>query len=276
MPAGNPLSLSYYTVPELDVLSTVDVAADAGCAHVGLRLLQGQPGRDQLPILEDRALRREMRARLDARGVTVLDANTARLTPATHVAAFRPFFEVAAELGARHALATGDDPEEARLVDKLGSLADLAADDGLTVEIEFVSWQTSSDVATAARLIERVGKANLGIAVDALHQDRSKGTLADIAAVAPDRFRYMHLCDAPAEWQADKESLLHVAVRERLFPGEGGIDLPALLRALPAGIPLALEIPMERLAREMPARERVARAVAATRRLLAQLEDFAP
>jgi sugar phosphate isomerase/epimerase len=272
----NPLSLSYYTVPELDVLSTVDVAADTGCAHVGLRLLQGQPGRDQLPILENKALRREMRARLDARGVTVLDANTARLMPTTEVAAFRPFFEVAAELGARHALATGDDPEEDRLAEKFAGLADLAANHGMTVEIEFVPWQTISDVATAARLIERIGKANLGIAVDALHQDRSKGTLADIATVPPERFRYMHLCDAPAEWKADRESLLHVAVKERLFPGDGGIDLRRLLCALPAGIPLALEIPMERLAREVPARERVARAVAATRRLLAHLEELTP
>lgn len=67
----------------------------------------------------------------------------------------------------------------------------------------------------------------------------------------------------------DREALVHTAVKERLFPGEGAIDLIGLLRALPPGIPLALEIPMERLAQSMGALERVRRAVAATRRVLA-------
>ena len=36
---------------------------------------------------------------------------------------------------------------------------------------------------------------------------------------------------------------MHAAVSERLFPGEGAIDLVGLLRALPRGIPVALESP---------------------------------
>ncbi|XEY15386.1 hypothetical protein ABMY26_03875 [Azospirillum sp. HJ39] len=60
-------------------------------------------------------------------------------------------------------------------------------------------------------------------------------------------------------------------MKERLFPGEGGIDLIGLLRALPPGLPLALEIPTATLARTMDAPARVARAAAATRRLLAAL-----
>jgi sugar phosphate isomerase/epimerase len=63
--------------------------------------------------------------------------------------------------------------------------------------------------------------------------------------------------------------LLHAAVSERLFPGDGAIDLVGLLRALPRGIPIALEIPTATLARTTPAAERLQRAVAATRRVLA-------
>jgi sugar phosphate isomerase/epimerase len=61
---------------------------------------------------------------------------------------------------------------------------------------------------------------------------------------------------------------LHAAVKERLWPGDGAIDLIGLVRALPAGIPIALEIPTETLARTMGAKERVMRAVTATRALL--------
>lgn len=267
----NPLSLSYYTVPELSPPDMVTVAADQGCAHVGLRLLGGQPDGDPMPLLADPALRREMKRRMADRGVTALDANTARVLPHTDLDAFRPFLEAAAELGARHVLATGDDPDEGRLAARLGRLCDDAAGFGLTVQFEFVSWMSVPSAAAAARLIGRMGRPNIGIALDALHYDRSGSTPAEVAAIPPSLLAYMHLCDAPREHAADRDSLLHTAVKERLFPGDGGIDLIGLLRALPPGLPLALEIPTATLARTMDAPARVARAVAATRRLLAAL-----
>ena len=64
---------------------------------------------------------------------------------------------------------------------------------------------------------------------------------------------------------------IRIATRERLFPGMGEIDLITLLRALPDGIPLALEIPTATLALTVPARERALRAVTASRSLLAKL-----
>ncbi|MCG5240617.1 sugar phosphate isomerase/epimerase family protein [Azospirillum doebereinerae] len=267
----NPLSLSYYTVPELSPPDMVSVAAEAGCAHVGLRLLGGQPDGEPMPLLADPSLRREMKRRMADTGVTALDANTARVLPHTDLDAFRPFLEVAAELGARHALATGDDPDPGRLAARLGRLCDDAAGFGLTVQFEFVSWMSVPSVTAAAALLDRIDRPSMGIALDALHYHRSGGTPADVAAVEPARFAYMHLCDAPAAYADDRDSLLHVAVKERLFPGEGGIDLAGLLRALPPGLPLALEIPTATLARSVDAPARVARAVAATRRLLATL-----
>ena len=76
--------------------------------------------------------------------------------------------------------------------------------------------------------------------------------------------------DAPAAWSDDRDSLIHAAVSERLFPGEGAIDLVGLLRALPRELSIALEIPTAALARTMPVAERLRRAVAATRTVLTQ------
>jgi sugar phosphate isomerase/epimerase len=198
----------------------------------------------------------------------VLDASGARLVPSTDLAAFAPFFEAATELGTRHVLATGDDPDESRLADRFGALCEAAQRFGLTVDIEFVPWMTLASVNDAARLVRAVGHSALGIAVDALHFDRSGSRVDDLAALPRPWFRYVQLCDAPEEWSSDREALLHAATRERLFPGEGGIDLVGLLRALPAGIPVALEIPRESLSRTMAAGERLQRAVQATRRVL--------
>ena len=47
---------------------------------------------------------------------------------------------------------------------------------------------------------------------------------------------------------------------ERLPPGEGGLDILGVLRHMPPGIPIALEVPMAQLTREVGA-EAVARRV---------------
>ena len=267
-PRTIPLSLSYYTVPELSPPQMVRAAAAAGFDFVGARLLNGQPGRDLAPLLENPALRRETIACLHNAGMQVLDASGARLRPETDMAAFAPFVDAAAELGARHILASGDDPDEPRLAARFAELCELAGRSGLTVDLEFVPWMSVADLALAARMVRTVSRANFGIAVDALHFDRSRSRLSDLAALPRNWFRYVQLCDAPGVWASDRASLLHAAVSERLFPGEGAIDLAGLLRALPPGIPIALEIPTATWARTAPAAERLQRAVAATRKLL--------
>lgn len=266
--AAIPLSLSYYTVPELAPPAMVQVAARAGFEFVGVRLLDGQPEDSATPLLEDAALRRETLACLQDTGVEVLDASGARLVPSTDIGAFAPFLETAAELGARHVLATGNDPDGVRLAERFSMLCDAAQRYGLTVDVEFVPWLGVSSLNDAAGLLRTVAHPGLGIAVDALHFDRSGSRLDDLANLPRVWFRYVQLCDAPAQWSADRDALLHAATRERLFPGEGAIDLNGLLRALPQGIPVALEIPRAALSRTMAADERLRLAVRATRRVL--------
>lgn len=263
------LSLSYYTVPELDALETVAVAAATGCRHVGLRLLGGQPGGGETQLLSDPALRRKLRLAMSDHGVSALDANTVRLVPTTDIAAYRPFFDAAAELGARHVLTTVDDPEPDRLEDNLLQLCAMAAERALTIDFEFVPWLHLSGIEATARLIRQCGHPALGISVDALHYFRSQGSPAQIAQLPPQWFRYAQLCDvASVTSPASREAFIDEATRERLPPGEGVIDLVGLLRALPPSIPLALEIPQQALSQSLPAKIRVARAVTATHGVL--------
>jgi sugar phosphate isomerase/epimerase len=266
---GRPLSLSFYTVPELDALETVAVAAVAGCRHVGLRLLGGQPGGGETALLSDPALRRKMRAAMSAHSVSALDANTVRLVPATDIAAYAPFFDAASELGARHVLTTVDDPEPDRLADNLIRLCEMATEHALTIDFEFVPWLHLSNIEASARLIRQCKHPALGISVDALHFFRSHGSPEQIIQMPREWFRYAQLCDAAsAAPPPSREAFINEATQERLPPGEGVIDLVGLLRALPSGIPLALEIPQVSLSHSQPAHIRVKQAVAATRRIL--------
>ena len=89
------------------------------------------------------------------------------------MAGFAPFVDIAAEMGARHVLATGDDPDAPRLVARFAELCARAARFELTVDLEFVPWMTTADIVVAARIVRAVRHTNFGIAIDALHFDRS-------------------------------------------------------------------------------------------------------
>ena len=64
-----------------------------------------------------------------------------------------------------------------------------------------------------------------GVLVDALHFDRSNSSIAELGRVPAHRLHYWQLCDGPTERPATTEEMIHAARYERMFPGEGGIDL---------------------------------------------------
>ena len=81
----------------------------------------------------------------------------------------------------------------------------------------------------------------------------------------------MQICDAAAERPGDTETLIFHARNERLMPGDGALDLPGILRAMPGDIPIAVEVPMRTLAQTVGAVERAKRIRAKTEALLALL-----
>ena len=54
-----------------------------------------------------------------------------------------------------------------------------------------------------------------------------------------------------------------------MFPGEGGIDLIALARAMPADITISLEVPTVELAKTMGHKDRARRALDAAKGVIA-------
>ncbi|UFN47678.1 sugar phosphate isomerase/epimerase [Roseomonas sp. OT10] len=262
-------SLAALTALELPPPALIDVAAATGCAQVGLRLIPVAPGAAAYPLQDDPALMRETLVRLRDTGVGVADLEIAMLRPETDVVAYRPFFEAGARIGAKHVLVAGYDPDRARLVDTYAAFCREAAAFGLTGDLEFMPWTAVPDLAAAIDVVGRAGQPNGGVLIDALHFDRSGSRIADIPRVPREWLHYWQICDAPAERPTTMEGLLHTARAERMFPGEGGIDLVSLIRAMPADLTISLEIPTLELARTVPAEQRVRRAMAAARGLLA-------
>lgn len=253
------IGLAALTVLELPPHEQVSVAAQAGYTHVGLRLIpvanQTLPPFD-LP---------EVERRLADTGLGVLDVEVFRLAPGVDIAAFEPSLATAARLGASQLLVHGDDSEAARLVENFARLCDLAARYRLAANLEPMPWVVVSNVAKAKRVIAAAGKANAAVLVDAIHFFREENRLEDVAEMPKNQLRYMQLCDAPAERPSDMQEIIRQARADRLFPGEGGLDLAGLLRALPADLPISLEIPVSR---KMTPQERAKRAITAAKELL--------
>jgi len=97
------------------------------------------------------------------------------------------------------------------------------------------------------RVVANADQANGCVLVDAFHFNRSGSALSDLAQLAPQRMRYAQLCDVAGPVPADMDEILRQARNERRFPGDGDADLVGLLRALPATLPLSLEIPTRQL-----------------------------
>ncbi len=266
------ISLAALTVLELSPPQQVRCAADAGFRHVSIRLLPATPGEPQHDVVGDTPLRRELEAALADTGLEVLDAEIFRLKPDTDVAAYEAAIAVAARLGARTLLVAGNDPDEARLTDRFGAFCDLAARYRLGASLEFMPWTDAKDLTQAARIVEASGRDNAAVLIDAFHLSRSRSRIEDIARLDPKRLHYLQLCDVPAALPITTDALLAQARGERLFPGEGELDLLALLRAVPRALPLSIEAPTLTLAQSVPATERARRALAATRRVLARLD----
>ena len=265
------LSLGALTVMELAPDQMVTCAAEAGYDCVGLRLLPATPAEPTWPSIGDTPLVREIERRLRDTGVRMLDIEIFRLMPETDVQMFLPALETGARLGATQALVAGNDPDPARLADRFAALCDLSAPLGLSMNVEPMPWTEVKNVAQGLHLLESAGRHNAGLLVDPIHFDRAGNVPTDVAAIPPARLRYMQICDAPAERPGDTETLIFHARNERLMPGDGALDLPGILRAMPGDIPIAVEVPMRTLAQTVGAVERAKRIRAKTEALLALL-----
>ena len=110
-------------------------------------------------------------------------------------------------------------------------LCDRAAEHGLLVHLEFLPWSRIPDLATAWQVVREAGRPNGGLMIDAWHYFRSGPDGALLRSIPGGSILGIQLCDAPAVAEANP---LHATLHERLLPGEGELELPALLADLRA------------------------------------------
>jgi sugar phosphate isomerase/epimerase len=267
-----PLSLAHLTVLHASPPELIRLAARAGYDAVGVRMTQVTPNEHIWPLISDRTFFRETRTALEETGVVILDVELVKLVPGFDAAAFEPMLAAAAELGARHVLTQAHDPDVHRVTASYAAFCDLAARYGLTSDIEFLTWTEMRDLKTAAALLRAVDRPNSGLCIDSLHFDRSGCDASDLAGLPGSWFHFAQIADAPAVAPSRSDGLIHTARAARLLPGEGSVDLTGLLTHLPAGTPLAIEIPNTALSEVLSDEDRIRMAREALETLLTPID----
>ncbi|MGO9875771.1 MAG: sugar phosphate isomerase/epimerase family protein [Acidimicrobiia bacterium] len=245
-------------------------------------------GRDYASARRDGLTDADIRASLDANGVSIAELDPAWwwLPGATAIAADIPagldseevfaygeaeLFRIAKVVGARSINAvdifggrwTVDDAAEA-----FAALCDRARERDLLVHLEFLPWSRIPDLATAWEIVRCADRPNGGIAIDAWHYFRSGADEQLLRDVPGDRVLGIQLDDGPRLAEAD---LLHATLHNRLLPGDGELDLAGMLgvlREIGAVAPVGVEVFSDDLHKHDPL-EIGRQAGAAAKRLLA-------
>ncbi|MPW44938.1 sugar phosphate isomerase/epimerase family protein [Acinetobacter guerrae] len=267
-------SLSFLTIADVSPVEAVKIAAECGYAAVGLRLLPAAQNEADYLLLTDAVLLKETKAALQDTAVQVADVEIIRINPEFEPKKYLQFLDVAQQLGAKHILIAGNDPEHGRLIQNFAQFCELSKQYGLSCDLEFMPWTNVKNLAQAEQIVKSSGQDNAAVLIDSLHFDRSDSTLEQVTALDPQHMNYVQLCDGLAKYDSSDAGLIKIARSNRLVPGEGEIDLVSLIRALPDNITLAAEVPNLILA-ERPALERAKINLNAMKQLVAKSEQNA-
>ncbi|MCM3537331.1 sugar phosphate isomerase/epimerase family protein [Priestia endophytica] len=247
----NRFSLAHLTTLGCTPPEMTYLAARAGYDFVSLRpIYMGLPGEPNYALAENKQMMRETKAALIETGVNLLDIELARICDDVDPKEYVPAMEVAAELGGRHVLSSIWTNDRNLYMERFIELCELAKPFGLTIELEYVPIASVTNLAETLDVLRAANQENAGLMIDIHHFHRAGDKIEDLDAVPREWFRFLHLCDAPAKIPASKEEMIKILREERLYIGEGCIDIASIVERIPE-IPYSIELPHNKRAQEL-------------------------
>lgn len=239
------ISLASGVLPEFDAVAVIEAARFAGFDAAGLWVD---------PAEWTAAHTRAAKSALAQTGVPALDVEVVWIRPDTKLEDHRKILDVGAELGARHVLCVSSHPDISETVAQLTALCRHAEGSGMRVALEFGIFTEVKNLARAQEIIAKVGHPLAAILIDPIHVDRSGTSVAEIAALDRALLPYAQFCDAPAT-RPDPDNfdaIITDAIDLRMQCGAGALPLAAMLNALPAAVPLSIELRSAALRENFP------------------------
>ena len=267
--AAPVLGLDHLSVLGMPPAAFVSLAAAAGFDEVSLfahRLDINPFGYPDWSLVADKDLRRDVRIALADLGMELALGEGCTILPGSDVGRHEPVLDMFAELGARRINIVSFENDVARDFDQSCKLAELATARGLKLCAEFSARPGRSGFAEFMRRAADMPGGGVGVLIDAMHFFRAGTAVAALTAVDPSRIVHLQLCDIGLDAVRD---YMEAAMHERLVPGDGSLALEALVGALPADLPISLELPQKRLTLSgVGQAERLMRAAAVSRALI--------
>lgn len=229
------LSLASGTLPEFDPVTVVAAAAHAGFDGCGIWF--------DAATWTDETTRTTASAFRDT-GLTPLEIEALVVGDPAMEAHHGRLLDAGAAIGATEAIVVSREPDAGRTAARVARLDELAKPRGIRLCLEFLPIFAIRNLAEARNVVDRVGSDNVKILVDPLHVARSGTALAEIALLPRSLVSFAQFCDAPSAPPGDGGlgALYDEAINGRLLPGDGDLPLAQLLAALPADLPLSLEM----------------------------------
>lgn len=237
-----------YSLAQLTVLNTspveiAQIAADCGYDYVSFRqIYMGLPGEPDYDLAKNKQLMAATKAVFADTGIKLLDVELARIYDDMDVYAYENALITAAELGGKYVLSSIWTKNRDYAINRFAELCDLAAKYKLTVALEYVPIAGVNTLAQTMEILDIAHRKNAGLMLDMYHFSRAKDRVEDLRKIPANRFTFAHLCDAPAAIPQDREALTAELRNSRLYVGEGGIDIAAILNAMPM-MPYSIELP---------------------------------
>jgi len=236
-------SISHLTVLELSPPELVRMAEKVGFDFVSLRTIKmGLPGEPDYSLENNPALYKETREVLQHSNVKLLDIELARIYDRCDVNQYEKAIEIAAELGATQLISSLWTLDNNFIIEQVHLLCEIAAQYGITVNIEPVPISHFKTIESVTNILNAVPLLNKGLLIDVHHFHRANETVETLSAIPKEWIQFIHLCDAQEEIPTSYEEMRRILREERLFLGEGGIDVAMILNHLPK-VPLAIELP---------------------------------
>lgn len=234
------LALAAATTLDAGAAATVEIAGRAGFDACGLRPASAELGERSVAGLA---------RRFADGGLSLLDVEVIRLGAGEPDVEPLRLLDFAASLSARFVLVVSHHRDAGRSAEELAWLADVAAGHDLRIAVEFMRFTAIPTLVSALEVVQRTGRSDVAVVVDALHLQRSGGGPADLRLIPPGRLAYVQLCDAVATAPAGVPALAQEARHRRLLPGTGALPLRELLARLDPAVPLSVEVQSDELAR---------------------------
>lgn len=239
-------SLAHLTVLDCAPPEMIYIADMCGYDYVGIRpIYLGLSDEPNYNLAKNSELLEQTKRALRDTEIEIHDIELAKIDENRDMEDYEPAMKISSQLGAKRVISSIWTDDEEIYLRKFKKLCDIAEDYDLTVELEFVTWASVKYLKETVEVLEKADRKNAGLLIDTLHFHRSRVNLQDLETVPDEWFNFVHLCDGPGKLPSidDEEELIKTGRDERLYIGEGGINIDGILQRIPDDVVYSLELP---------------------------------